>query len=78
MSSLSLAFTLAAAAEAGAVGGLPPIVFGITAFAVFMLLLLLAWLFRHSAQTMIEGHHVGEDYARTHGGATGGAPGSGH
>lgn len=78
MSSLSLALTLAAASEAGAAGGLPPIGYGIVALAIFMLLLLFTWMFRRMAQTMIEGQHQGADYARTHGGATGGTSGSGH
>lgn len=71
--------SFATASGVGAAGGLPPIGYGIVALAVFLLLLFLVWMFRHTAQTMIEGHHEGEDYARTHGKAAGGGThGSGH
>lgn len=82
MSSLSLALSLAAAVaaapEAGAAEGLPAIGYGIGALTLFLLLLLVTWMFRRTAQTMIEGDHRGADYARTHGGAAQGPQGSGH
>lgn len=40
----------------------PPVVFGIVALAVMLLLLLAAWMFRRTAQTMIVGGH-GHDHA---------------
>lgn len=53
---------------------MPPLAFGLTALVIFGLLLLLVWLFRHTAQAMIEGSphgrgHGGAGAAGGHGGA---------
>lgn len=62
--------TLLAFATAEEAGGahlpMPPWAYGLTALVVFALLLLLVWMFRHTAQTMMVGGHG--DAHGTHGG----------
>lgn len=67
---MSTFLTLAAASETGEVPlPMPPWGFWLLGIAVFAGLLLFVWMFRHTAQSMIEGGHGPNQGAFTHGNA---------